>query len=81
MKSPEIKPDLWRNGYDQGYKEGKREGEQSIPQAVAEERERMRGVIEKLQNDGLNVIIEGDYYVNFRDVENILSSLPLPDKE
>ena len=29
---PEIKPDLWRNGYDQGYKEGKRDGEQSIPQ-------------------------------------------------
>jgi len=25
---PEIKPDLWRNGYDQGYKEGKRDGEQ-----------------------------------------------------
>jgi len=54
-----------------------------IAQALAEERERVRGEIEKLQNDGLNVIIEGDYYVNFRDVENILSSLdkPLPEKE
>jgi len=49
-----------------------------IAQALAEERERVRGEIEKLQNDGLNVIIEGDYYVNFRDVENILSSLDKP---
>jgi len=42
MTPTEIKPDLWRNGYDQGYKEGKRDAEQSIPQAIAEERERGR---------------------------------------
>ena len=54
-----------------------------ITQALAEERERVGEKIEKLQNDGLNVIIEGDYYKNFRDVENILSSLnkPLTDKD
>jgi len=59
-----------------GYEAGRSE-------AVAEERERVMGVIEKLQNDGLNVIIQGDYYVNFRDLENILSSLdkPLTDKK
>jgi len=50
-------------------------GTSKITQALAEDRERVRKKIEKLQNDGLNVIIEGDYYVNFRDVENILSSL------
>jgi len=51
---------------------------ESIAQALVEDRARVRGVIEKLQNDGLEVIIEGDYYVNFRDVENILSSLDKP---
>ena len=53
-----------------------------IESLLKSKQEEIEGEMEKLQNDGLNVIIEGDYYVNFRDVENILSSLDkLTDKE
>lgn len=45
-----------------------------IDRTVQMTEERLMGIITKRQEDGLNVQIEGDYYINFRDLESLITN-------
>lgn len=48
--------------------------ESIIDKTVQMTEERIMGIITNLQEDGLNVQIEGDYYINFRDLEYFITT-------
>ncbi len=79
QKFDEKFPRNQMGGIGYTYRDGGVKDRENLKSFLTSELLRLLDVVEgeakKLQEDGLNVQIEGDYYINFRDLEQIISKI------
>lgn len=64
----------FKNGKEVRVKDIKSFIDSLIDKTVQQTEERIVGIARKLQEEGLNVQVEGDYYINFRDLESLITN-------